>query len=46
MNKYRIKARAITLFSCLALSQAVLWAQDNYKISNYEKLFDTERSSA
>lgn len=33
MNKYRIKARAITLFSCLALSQAVLWAQDNYKIS-------------
>lgn len=33
MNKYRIKARAITLFSCLALSQAVLWAQDSYKIS-------------
>lgn len=33
MNKYRIKARAITLFSCLALSQTVLWAQDSYKIS-------------
>lgn len=33
MNKYRIKARAITLFSCLALSLAVLWAQDSYKIS-------------
>lgn len=33
MNKYRIKARAITLFSCLALSQAVLWAQNSHKIS-------------
>lgn len=33
MNKYRIKAKAITLFSCLMLSQTVLWAQNVHKIS-------------
>lgn len=33
MNKYRIRAKAVTLFSCLMLSQTVLWAQDAHKIS-------------
>lgn len=33
MNKYRIRAKVITLFSCLVFSQAALWAQDSHKIS-------------
>lgn len=37
MNKYRIKAKAITLFSCLMLSQTVLWAQATHKISIQKK---------
>lgn len=33
MNKYRIRVKVITLFSCLVFSQAALWAQDSHKIS-------------
>lgn len=33
MNKYRIKAKVITLFSCLIFSLAAMWAQNNHKIS-------------